>query len=113
MFRIHQAEYDIAVKESQTPGRALSVKVKQFDIRGARVLHERGQVRYPNKPTWYYFTVVRPLGTPIRISANRLEDLTPIYDGIMGFLERESLRQRAAIAKESEKMSAMYRETYY
>mmetsp|Transcript_23576 Transcript_23576/g.46993 ORF Transcript_23576/g.46993 Transcript_23576/m.46993 type:complete len:682 (-) Transcript_23576:331-2376(-) len=113
MYR-SKAEYDIAVKEAQIPGKVLSVKVKQFDIRGARILNETGQVRYPGKGTWYYFTVVRSFGLPIKISATRPEDLTPVYDGIMAFLERESKRRMDAAAERRERYTASYSaETYY
>ena len=114
-FFVWQAEYDIAVKESQTRNRVLSVKVKQFDIRGAKIHHETGTVRYPNKPTWHYFTVVRGQGLPIKISASSAEELQPVYDGIMSFLDKEARLKRKRMEERRERMQAggMYRETYY
>eukprot|EP00578_Thalassiosira_sp_NH16_P024844 CAMPEP_0181101538 /NCGR_PEP_ID=MMETSP1071-20121207/13811_1 /TAXON_ID=35127 /ORGANISM="Thalassiosira sp., Strain NH16" /LENGTH=616 /DNA_ID=CAMNT_0023184403 /DNA_START=99 /DNA_END=1949 /DNA_ORIENTATION=- len=121
MYR-SKAEYDIAVKESQTRNRALSVKVKQFDIRGAKIFHERGSVQYPNKPRWYYFTVVRGQGPPIKISTSAPEALQPLYDGITTFLDREAQRKDARMEeRRREQAMAMGtqgahnygRETYY
>jgi len=87
MYR-SKAEYDIAVREAQTSPRTLSVKVKQFDITGARIL-KRGQVRYPNQCSpWYYFVIVREFGLPIKISAESEEELAPVYDGIAGYLAK-------------------------
>lgn len=109
-------EYDIAVKESQTRNRSLSVKVKQFDIRGAKIFHETGTVRYPNKPTWHYFTVVRGQGLPIKISAPSAEELRPVYDGICSFLDKEARIKKIRMEERRERMyqeSSMYRETYY
>mmetsp|Transcript_1577 Transcript_1577/g.3436 ORF Transcript_1577/g.3436 Transcript_1577/m.3436 type:complete len:734 (-) Transcript_1577:365-2566(-) len=114
MYR-SKAEYDIAVRESQTRNRSLSVKVKQFDIRGAKIFHERGTVQYPNKPKWHYFTVVRGTGLPIKISARMPEDLHPVYEGIVGFLDREMRvkKMRMEQSRERMHMTGMYRETYY
>lgn len=115
MYR-SKAEYDIAVRESQTRNRSLSVKVKQFDIRGAKIFHERGTVQYPNKPKWHYFTVVRGTGLPIKISARMPEDLHPVYEGIVGFLDREMRMKKMRMEQSRERMhnmSGMYRETYY
>lgn len=110
---LHQAEYDIAVKESQTPGRRLSVKVKEFDIRGAKIINEGARIRYTNSQTWHYFTVVRSFGLPIKISSTSEDELKSIYNGIAGFLEREAKRKHAAMVEKRERMSAMYKETYY
>jgi len=114
MYR-SKKEYDIAVKESQTRNRPLSVKVKQFDIRGAKIFHEQGTVQYPNKPTWHYFTVVRGTGLPIKISARTAEDLQPVYEGIVGFLDREDRMKKLRMEQNRavHNMSGMYRETYY
>eukprot|EP00986_Skeletonema_menzelii_P019031 scaffold27053_cov155-Skeletonema_menzelii.AAC.6 len=91
MYR-SKAEYDIAVKESQSRPRTLSVKVKQFDITGARIL-KRGQVRYTNQPTpWYYFVIVREFGLPIKISAESEEELSPVYNGIAAYLAESKKR---------------------
>jgi len=114
MYR-SKAEYDIAVRESQTRNRSLSVKVKQFDIRGAKIFHERGTAQYPNKPKWHYFTVVRGTGLPIKISARTPEDLHPVYEGIVGFLDSEMRMKKISMEQSRERMHmpGMYRETYY
>eukprot|EP00804_Cyclotella_cryptica_P001144 CCRYP_019763-RA/>CCRYP_019763-RA protein AED:0.19 eAED:0.20 QI:0/0/0/1/1/1/3/0/539 len=89
MYR-SKAEYDIAVKEAQHPSRKLSVKIKQFDISHSHIFHENGQVSYPNQRNkWYYFTIVRPTGFPIKISCESREALRPIYEGVVEFLEKE------------------------
>ncbi|KAL7547072.1 hypothetical protein ACHAWF_011400 [Thalassiosira exigua] len=114
MYR-SKAEYDIAVKESQAQKRKLSVKVKQFDIRGARIFHERGSVQYPNKPRWHYFTIVRGTGNPIKISCRTREELMPVMDGVACFLDAEDRAKRERAERERERMrqAGMYRETYY
>ena len=118
-YHVHlssQAEYDIAVKESQTRNRALSVKVKQFDIRGARIFHERGTVQYPNNPKWYYFTIVRGQGPPIKISCKYADELYPVFEGVSTFLDKEEKMKRQRFEQNREKMQqmqGMYRETYY
>lgn len=86
MYR-SKAEYDIAVKEAQASPRTLSVKVKQFDITGARIL-KRGTVQYPNQPEWHYFVIMREFGLPIKISAKSEEELDPVYEGISGYLAK-------------------------
>jgi hypothetical protein len=98
MYR-SKAEYDIAVKEAQTPGRTLSVKVKQFDISHARI-HQHpltkkiiNQIRYPGQPTWHYFIIERTIGLPIKISAESAEKLQPVYEGIVSYLEKEAKRE--------------------
>jgi len=89
-------EYDIAVRESQTSPRTLSVKVKQFDITGARIL-KRGQVRYTNQcAPWYYFVIVREFGLPIKISAESEEQLAPVYDGIAAYLAKSKRKPTTA-----------------
>merc|ERR1712071_464906 len=93
MYR-SKAEYDIAVKEFQAQKRKLSVKVKQFDIRGARIFHERGSVQYPNKPRWHYFTIMRGTGNPIKISCRTREELMPVMDGVACFLDAEDRAKR-------------------
>lgn len=101
-----QAEYDIAVKEAQLPRRKLSVKVKKFDISHSRIFHENARVSYPNQRTsWYYFTIVRPVGFPIKISCGSREELRPIYEGVKNFLEKER--------KMDEKRMVESHETFY
>jgi hypothetical protein len=89
MYR-SKVEYDIAVKESQSGSRRLSVKVKQFDLRGARLLNDQGTVRYPYKPTWHYFTVVRGEEFPLKISSTSVEELQSVYEGIVTVLDKEA-----------------------
>jgi len=114
MYR-SKAEYDIAVRESQTRSRTLSVKVKQFDIRGARIFHEQGTVRYPSKPLWNYFTIVRGQGVPIKISASSPEGLQPVYDGVVAFLANEVKMKKIRMEERRERMSmvGINTETYY
>lgn len=114
IFPHPQAEYDIAVKESQIKNRKLSVKVKQFDIRGAVIYNEEGAVCYPNKPTWHYFTMVRGQGLPIKISSADVEELQSVQDGIVSFLDKEARLKRVRMEERRERMqSGSYRETYY
>ena len=70
---------------------------------------------YPNKPRWHYFTVVRGQGMPIKISARAPEDLQPVYEGIVGFLDRDARTKRARLEQHRERAraSGMHRETYY
>ena len=89
MYR-SKVEYDIAMKESQRGSRRLSVKVKQFDLRGARLLNEQGTVRYAYKPTWHYFTVVRGEKFPLKISSTNVEELQSVYEGIVTVLDKEA-----------------------
>lgn len=120
MYR-SKLEYDVAVREAQTPGRKLSVKVKQFDIRGAKIVHEKGYVKYPNKEPWYYFAIIRPSGLPIRISATSEQELKPIYNGVMNFLDHEERSRKSALEERrratysvDRRNSEGYRgETYY
>jgi hypothetical protein len=82
------------VKEAQTPSRKLAVKVKKFDISNSRIFHENAHISYPNERNcWYYFTIVRPEGMPIKISCKSREALRPIYEGVVAFLEKERTMQ--------------------
>jgi len=105
MYR-SKAEYDIAVRESQSRvHRAISVKVKQFDIRGSRIFNEQGTVRYPNKPSaWHYFSIVRPQGLPIKISACTAELLQPIYEGVANFLDGDSRKRPVKVEEQRERI---------
>lgn len=96
MYR-SKTEYDTAVREAQTPGKKLSVKVKQFDIRGAKIIHGKGYVKYPLRGTWHFFTIIRTSGMPIRISATNAEDLQPIYRGVQTFLDNEATKRKAVL----------------
>ncbi|KAL9190709.1 hypothetical protein ACHAXT_000415 [Thalassiosira profunda] len=111
MYR-SKKEYDTAVKESQTRNRALSVKVKQFDIRGARLAYENGTVKYPNKARWHYFTIMRSSGLPIKISAPTAEALKPVHDGIAAFLEKEERTRRDRLKVRMDN-GGVLRDTYY
>lgn len=114
MYRT-KAEYDIAVKESQTRNKSLSVKVKQFDIRGSVIYNEQGTVRYPYKPTWHYFTVVRRQGLPIKISSTNVEELQSVYEGIVTFLDKEARLKQIRTEEQKDRLQSgmQYRETYY
>ncbi|EJK68369.1 hypothetical protein THAOC_10454, partial [Thalassiosira oceanica] len=118
MYRSKQKEYDIAVKESQSrTRRPLSVKVKQFDIRGARLINEGMTVRYPNRPAaWHYFTILRPQGLPVKISATSEERLRPILEGVESFLEGDQRRRAAKVEERRGRITAANAyggETYY
>jgi hypothetical protein len=109
-----QAEYDIAVKEAQSPSRKLSVKVKQFDISGSQVFHENAHVSYPNQRNcWYYFTIVRPAGMPIKISCTTREELMPIYEGVVAFLEKEKQIDQRFDERRIHERGARGGETFY
>ena len=108
MYR-SKVEYDIAVKESQRGSRRLSVKVKQFDLRGARLLNEQGTVRYAYKPTWHYFTVVRGEKFPLKISSTNVEELQSVYEGIVTVLDKEARNGQSRM----EQRRDYNMETYY
>mmetsp|Transcript_9687 Transcript_9687/g.22662 ORF Transcript_9687/g.22662 Transcript_9687/m.22662 type:complete len:526 (+) Transcript_9687:330-1907(+) len=117
MYR-SKKEYDTAVKESQSrTRRPLSVKVKQFDIRGARLINEGMTVRYPNRPAaWHYFTILRPQGLPVKISATSEERLRPILEGVESFLEGDQRRRAAKVEERRGRITAANAyggETYY
>lgn len=86
------------------------MKVKQFDIRGSKIFNEHHTVKYPNKARkWYYFTVVRPSGLPIKISSDCPEKLQTVQDGIEAYLDKEGrMRERRRMEEDR-----IYRETYY
>ena len=89
-----QREYDIAVKEAHAR-RKISVKIKQFDLRGARiVVKQKGgkpslvDYKSERKP-WYYFTILPNKGYPIKISAGSLDDLEPVYAAVRKFVRKD------------------------
>lgn len=89
-----QKDYDIAVKEAHA-GHKISVKVKQFDLRGARIIL-KGQdgrpnwVDYPSeRRPWYYITILPKKGYPIKISSESLEELEPVYSAVRRFLRKD------------------------
>jgi hypothetical protein len=88
--------------------------VKQFDIRGAVIYNEQGTVCYPRKPMWYYFTLVRGQGLPIKISSTDIEGLRSVHDGVVSFLDKEARLKHAYMEERRKQMQAgSYRETYY
>eukprot|EP00588_Corethron_pennatum_P029810 CAMPEP_0194317882 /NCGR_PEP_ID=MMETSP0171-20130528/14567_1 /TAXON_ID=218684 /ORGANISM="Corethron pennatum, Strain L29A3" /LENGTH=809 /DNA_ID=CAMNT_0039074609 /DNA_START=145 /DNA_END=2574 /DNA_ORIENTATION=+ len=84
MYR-SKSEYDIAVIETQAR-RPVSVKVKQFNIRGAKIQNDwQGpqMVKYKNKLHPWRFIVVLPVSrNPIKISSPNLTQLKPVHEGI-------------------------------
>ena len=80
-------------------------------------MEEFSTVHYPNKEErWYYFTVARPQGLPIKVSATSPEVLQPIYDGIADFLDREAKLKKKRMEEKRERMqqqNSYERETYY
>lgn len=100
MYR-SKSEYDIAVIETQAR-RPVSVKVKQFNIRGAKIQNDwQGpqMVKYKNKLHPWRFIVVNPVArNPIKISAPNLTQLKPVHEGIRRVLvaqQREAPAQHA------------------
>jgi len=94
-------DYDVAVKEAHS-GHKMSVKVKQFDLRGARIIL-KGKDGKPNwvdyrseRKPWYYITILPNRGYPIKISANTFEELEPVYSAVRRFVktDMESQYQR-------------------
>ena len=72
-----------------------SVKVKQFDLRGARIIlkgkdGKPNLVQYPSEPRpWHYITILPAKGYPIKISSETLEDLEPVYSAVRRFIEKD------------------------
>ncbi|KAL3802586.1 hypothetical protein ACHAW5_011341 [Stephanodiscus triporus] len=89
-----RADYDIAVKEAHA-GQTISVKVKQFDLRGARVLVKGmdgmpDRVVYPSEGRpWHYITIIPNKGYPIKISSKSRTDLEPIYSAVRRFVKKD------------------------
>lgn len=87
-------DYDIAVKEAHA-GHKISVKVKQFDLRGARIIlkgkdGKPNWVDYPSeRKPWYYITILPSKGYPIKISSESLEELEPVYSAIRRFVRKD------------------------
>ena len=88
---IPQKEYDTAVKETHSNYKC-SVKVKQFDLRGARIIL-RGNDGKPNTVNyhglWHYITVLPRKGFPIKISSTSLDDLEPVYAAVRRFVRKD------------------------
>lgn len=89
---MHQRDYDVAVKEVHA-GYQISVKVKQFDLRGARIIVKSmdgkpDSVEYHGK-RWHYITIAPDKGYPIKISSLSLDELEPVYTAIRRFVKRD------------------------
>lgn len=89
-----KSDYDIAVKEAHA-GQQISVKVKQFDLRGARVVL-KGMDGMPNRinysdqgKPWYWISIVPNKGYPIKISSESPEGLEPVYAGVRRFVKKD------------------------
>lgn len=82
MYR-SKSEYDTAVIETQS-NRPVSVKVKQFSLKNARIKDEFVQVTPYH---WYYFVIVPSQGCPIKISSKNPDALKPVHDGVHRVLE--------------------------
>mmetsp|Transcript_11727 Transcript_11727/g.17201 ORF Transcript_11727/g.17201 Transcript_11727/m.17201 type:complete len:314 (+) Transcript_11727:72-1013(+) len=80
-----KAEYDLAVIETQS-GRPVSVKVKQFSLKNARILNgfQRPQtVKYSNQESpWEFIVIMDAAQYPIKIAAGSTETLMPVLEGI-------------------------------
>ena len=82
-----QRDYDRAVKEAHS-GHKISVKVKQFDLRGARIIlkgkdGKPNWIDYPSeRKPWYYITILPNKGYPIKIAAESLDKLEPVYAAV-------------------------------
>lgn len=89
-----QKDYDTAVKEAHAEHK-LTVKVKQFDLRGARIIlkgrdGKPNWVDYPNeRKARYYITILPNKGYPIKISAPTLEELEPVYSAVRRFVRKD------------------------
>jgi len=87
-------DYDIAVKEAHA-GHKISVKVKQFDLRGARIIlkgrdGKPNWVDYPSeRKPWYYITILPRKGYPIKISSESLDELEPVYSPVRRFVRKD------------------------
>mmetsp|Transcript_9290 Transcript_9290/g.15291 ORF Transcript_9290/g.15291 Transcript_9290/m.15291 type:complete len:755 (-) Transcript_9290:49-2313(-) len=91
----NKADYDTAVKETHT-GQKISVKIKQFDLRGAKIIlrdmnGKPNWINYPGEPApWHYFTILPRRGYPIKISSQSLEELEPVYRAVRTFLQKDA-----------------------
>ncbi|EJK62212.1 hypothetical protein THAOC_17186, partial [Thalassiosira oceanica] len=89
-----QRDYDIAIKEAHAR-RRISVKIKQFDLRGARIVvkHRDGKPNLVDYKTerkpWFYFTILPEKGYPIKISSHSLEGLEPVYAAVRKFVRKD------------------------
>jgi hypothetical protein len=110
MYR-SKAEYDIAVLEV-TSNRRLSVKVKEFDLRGSRIVNSWGGaqlVHYKNLTTPLKYFVIQPQrGNPIKICSPTLAELEPVQTAVIRFLKGE--RDSATYAGETLTATGSYDE---
>jgi len=100
-------DYDIAVKEAHA-GHKISVKVKQFDLRGARIIlkgrdGKPNWVDYPSeRKPWYYITILPRKGYPIKISSESLDELEPVYSAVRRFVRKDmEARQQYQMGRSS------------
>ena len=93
-YQLLQKDYDVAVKETHMNLKC-SKKVKQFDLRGARIVlkgkdGKPNTIRYPSEGRpWYFITIVPHKGYPIKISSESLEGLEPVYASVRRFIRRD------------------------
>jgi len=89
MYRSKE-QYDIAVLEV-TSQRRLSVKVKEFDLRGARIVNDWNGpqlVHHKNMQLPLKYFVIQPnRGNPIKISSPTLTELTPVHEAVRRFIK--------------------------
>jgi len=90
----NKKDYDTAVKETHMNFKC-SIKVKQFDLRGARIVldDKNGKpntIRYPSEgKVWYFITILPHKGYPIKISSETLDGLEPVYSATRRFIRRD------------------------
>ena len=83
------------MKETHTRQK-VSVKIKQFDLRGAKIILRNmdgkpNWINYPGEPTpWHYFTILPRRGYPIKISSESLEELEPVYRAVRSYLQKDA-----------------------
>ena len=86
-------------------GYQISVKVKQFDLRGARIIlngkdGKLDSVEYHGQ-RYHYVTIVPDKGYPIKISSTSLEELEPVYTAIRRFVKRDMENRYLSLSRES------------
>jgi len=93
MYR-SKSEYDTAVVDTQAH-RPVSVKRKQFSLRGARILNDQNDQNEPLEPQtlkyvkcsqWKYIVVEPACGNPIKISEVWRDDLKIVHERIRRIL---------------------------
>ncbi len=101
---MQQRDYDVAVKEIHS-GYQISVKVKQFDLRGARIIlkgkdGKLDSVEYHGK-RYHYVTILPDKGYPIKISSPSLDELEPVYAAIRRFVKGDMENRYRSLMQES------------